>query len=508
MRKSFAWPRAATSLLLSSLFFAGCSLAPKYTRPGILMPLVFKEAGSASGESAKAVKNETLWTAAKPSDQMPRGHWWIVFNDPQLNALEAQALNANQNLKAAMARVNEARAFQLTARSDLLPTVGAGFGPTRSKVSPASLMASDGASVPPQTLWRVQATASYEIDLFGRATSELNAAKAESDEAMALFRSVQLTLQADVAQNYFKLRELDAEIQVYRTGVDLRVETLKLVQQRFDAGDISDLDVARSQAELATARSDQMTAERARAVGEHSLAVLIGQAPADFLLASSPIEPVRIHIPTGMPSTLLERRPDIAASERAVAAANARIEVAHAAYFPSLSLNASGGYEAGMFSNLFKTSSEVFLLGPLAGAALSLPLFDGGRRKGGVQRAHAVLEENTAKYRQQVLTAFQEVEDRLSDLRILEAQAQTQADAVKASQRAEAISKTQYKEGAATYLDVIDAERTVLQAQQQANKLTGVQAVSTVNLIRALGGGWGDMPSGVAVTEGQHRSDQ
>lgn len=508
MRRSFSWTRAGMPLVLSSLLFAGCSLAPKYTRPGTILPLVFKEAGSTSGGSIKADSDETPWTTARPSDQMPRGQWWTVFNDPQLNTLEEQALNANQNLKAAMARVNEARASQLTARSDLLPTIGARFGSTRSKVSPASLMEPDGTSVTPQTLWRAQATASYEVDLFGRATSELNAEKAESDEARALFRSVQLTLQADVAQNYFNLRDLDAEIQVYRTGVDLRVETLNLVQQRFDAGDISDLDVARSRADLATARSDQMTAERARAVGEHSLAVLIGQTPAKFLLASSPIEPLRIHIPPGMPSTLLERRPDIAASERAVAAANARIGVARAAYFPSLALDANGGYEAGTLSNLFKASSEVFLLGPLAGAALTLPLFDGGRRKGGVQRTHAVLEESTAKYRQQVLTAFQEVEDRLSDLRILEAQTQTQADAVKASERAEAISKTQYKEGAATYLDVIDAERTVLQAQQQANRLTGIQAVSTVNLIRALGGGWGDMPSGVAVTEDQRRSDQ
>jgi multidrug efflux system outer membrane protein len=500
--------RTGILVSLSTLLVSGCSLAPTYIRPDTPTPLAFKEASSQPLASATADGPQARWSTARPADQMPRGAWWTIFADPRLDALEQQASSANQGLKAAMARVEEARALQRSTRADLLPSVGAGFGPTRAKVSPASLMEADGGSVPPQTLWRAQATASYEVDLFGRATSELNAAKAETDESRALFRSVLLTLQADVAQSYFNLRELDAEIQVYRTGVDLRVETLKLVQQRFDAGDISALDVARSRAELASARSDQMTAERARAVGEHALAVLTGQPAADFRLAPSPIEPVRIHVPTGVPSTLLERRPDIAAAERAVAAANARIGVARAAYFPSLSLNASGGYEAGAFSNLFKTSSEVFLLGPLAGAALTLPLFDGGRRRAGVQRARAVLDERTATYREQVLTAFQEVEDRLSDLRILEAQTRTQQDAVQASRQAEAISNTQYKEGAATYLDVIDAERTVLQAQQQANKLTGIQAVSTVNLIRALGGGWGDKSTDVAAADaGEQRRE-
>ncbi len=495
-------------VLVASVLVAGCSLAPKYVRPDTLTPLVYKEANAPSVEKKEADSSTTRWTTADPSDQLPRGAWWTVFKDPQLDALEARASAANQDLKAAMARVNEARALQLTARSELVPSVGAGFGPTRTKVSPASLMAPDGASIPPQTLWRAQATASYEVDLFGRATSELHATKAESAEAMALYRSVALTLQADVAQSYFNLRELDAEIEDYRTGVKLRAEAFKLAQQRFAAGDISDLDVARAQAELATAKSEQMTAERARAIGEHGLAVLLGEPPAEFSLAYSPILPVRIHIPVGMPSTLLQRRPDIAASERAVAAANARVGVARAAYFPSLSLNASGGYEAGALSNLFKTSSKVFLLGPLAGTALSLPLFDGGRRKGGVRHAHAVLDEATATYRQRVLTAFQEVEDRLSDLRILDAQNQTQADAVTASSRAEAIARTQYKEGATAYLDVIDAERAVLQARQQANKLTGAQAVATVNLIRAMGGSWGDRPPAAAVADIAHVSGQ
>ena len=279
---------------------------------------------------------------------------------------------------------------------------------------------------------------------------------------------------------------------VFTRTVTLREQALKLVQRRFDEGDISELDVARAKSELATARSDAMTIQRLRAASEHSLAVLLGKAPAQFTMAANPLTPVEIRVPPGLPSSLLERRPDIAAAERAMAAANARIGVAKAAFFPSLSLTGAGGFESSTLGDLFQWSSRTFLLGPLVGTALSMPIFDGGRRKGNLANARAVYEEDVANYRQQVLVAFQEVEDNLSDLRILEGQTQTQADAVKSSSRAAQLSRTQYNEGAVNYLDVIDAERTVLQSQRIAVQLSGTQAVATVNLIRALGGGWGD----------------
>jgi multidrug efflux system outer membrane protein len=309
---------------------------------------------------------------------------------------------------------------------------------------------------------------------------------------------VQLALQADVAQNYFNLRELDAEADVFARTVTLREEALKLVQRRFAEGDISELDVARARSELATARSDAMTVQRLRAASEHGLAVLLGKAPAQFTMAANPLKPVTVRLPPGLPSSLLERRPDIAAAERSMAAANARIGVAKAAFFPSLTLTGSGGFESATLGDLFNWSSRTFLLGPFAGTMLNLPIFDGGRRKGNLANARAIYEEDVANYRQQVLVAFREVEDNLSDLRILETQTTTQADAVNASVRAAQLSRRQYTEGAVNYLDVIDAERTVLQSQRVAVQLAGTQAVSTVNLIRALGGGWGDaMPTPV-----------
>ncbi|MGF6905449.1 efflux transporter outer membrane subunit, partial [Paraburkholderia sp. GAS348] len=331
----------------------------------------------------------------------------------------------------------------------------------------------------------------------------VKASTAESEASQALLRSVQLSLQADVAANYFRVRELDAELQVYAQNVSLREQQLKLVQSKFANGDIAELDVARARAELATARSDEMTAQRQRATAEHSLAVLLGKAPSEFSMASNPLKPVQIRIPPGLPSALLERRPDIAAAERATAAANARIGVARAAYFPSLSITGNAGFESATLGDLFKWSSRAFLLGPLAGTALTVPMFDGGRRKGNLANARAVFDEDAANYRQQVLQAFQEVEDNLSDLRILEQQTQTENEAVHASQRAAEISQTQYKDGAVNYLDVIDAERTVLQSQTTAVQLSGVQAAATVNLIRALGGGWGD-----AVTVGAADTQQ
>ena len=486
-----------STLAAALLVVAGCSLAPTYEKPDVNAPAAYKEAPVASvattGTQAGTSDGEPgTWKTAQPSDQIPRGEWWTVFDDATLNDLERQAADANQNLKAAAARVKEARAVNETARSALYPSVDAGFGPTREKLSAASQLEPDGTNVPQQTLWRAQASASYEVDLFGRVSDSVKASNADAQQSEALFRSVQLALQADVAQNYFNLREYDAQRDVYQRAVVLRQEAVKLVQRKFDDGDTSELDLARAKAELATAQSDQMGVERQRAETEHALAVLLGKTPAEFSLAPNPIQPVRVEIPPGLPSALLERRPDIAAAERAMSAANSRIGVAKAAYFPSLSLTGTGGFESATLADLFKWSSRAFLLGPLAGTALAVPIFDGGKRKGNLADARAVYEEDTAKYREQVLVGFQEVEDSLSDLRVLRDQTQVQDEAVKDTTRAADISRKQYTEGAINYLDVIDAERSVLQSQLADVELTGTQAVSTVHLIRALGGGWGD----------------
>lgn len=484
-----------STLLSTLLILAGCSMAPTYVVPTATTATTFKEA------TPSTTSTETLgsWKTAEPSEAVARGEWWSVFADAKLDDLEQQAIQANQNLKAAAARVQEARALNRSARAGLFPSLDGGFGPTRQRVSAASLFEPDGTSVPQQTLWRAQASASYEVDLFGRVASNVAAAKADSVRSEALYRSVLLALQADVAQHYFALRELDAESAVFAQAITLREQALKLVKRRYDEGEITELDYQRAQAELAAARSDAMTVQRLRAASEHSLAVLLGKAPAEFSIAANPIVPVELRVPPGLPSSLLERRPDIAAAERAMAAANARIGVAKAAFFPSLTLTGSGGFESATLGDLFKWSSRAFLLGPLAGTALTVPIFDGGKRKGDLAHARAVYDEDVANYRQQVLVAFQEVEDNLADLRILEDQTQQQDVAVRASQRAADLSRKRYDEGAVDYLDVIDAQRTVLQAQRNSVQLQGVQAASTVNLIRALGGGWGDSaPQGVA----------
>jgi multidrug efflux system outer membrane protein len=299
-----------------------------------------------------------------------------------------------------------------------------------------------------------------------------------------------------VAATYFSLRELDAEQALYRRTVTLREEGVKLVQHRFDEGEVSELDLAQAKNLLATAQAESVGVARQRAAAEHSLAILLGKAPANFSFAEQPLAPVVARVPPGLPSALLERRPDIAAAERAMAAANARIGLAKSAFFPQLDITGAFGYESARLSDLFLWTSRTFLLGPFAGTALTLPLFDGGRRRANLNAAHAQYDEDVERYRSQVLTAFREVEDSLADVRLLDDQIRAQGDAVKAAERAQHLSQTQYREGQVSYLDVLDSERSVLSAQVQASQLAGAQAVSTVNLIRALGGGWGDMKPG------------
>jgi multidrug efflux system outer membrane protein len=476
---------------------AACSLAPAYHAPAAPQGAAFKELSPTWSQGSATALDGSTWKAAEPAEAAGRGEWWTVFNDQALDQLVRQALDANPNLKAAAARVKEARALNQRARADLFPTIDAGLGATRQQFSAASQQFSDaaqglpnGTHIPPYTIYRAQANISYEADVFGRVASSVAASTADTQRDEALFRSVQLALQADVAQNYFVLRELDSETDVYTRAVALRNDALKLAKSRFEEGDTSEVDVLRGEAELAAATSALMTTQRLRAASEHSLAVLLGKTPAEFTFPSSPLQAVRLRIPAGLPSSLLERRPDIAAAERAMAAANARIGVAKAAFFPSLSLTGTGGFESSSVGELFKWSSRSFLLGPLTGTALSLPIFDGGRRKGDLAGAKANFEEQAAGYQQQVLVAFREVEDNLATLRILEGQTKVQSDAVTASTRAADLVRSQYTEGAVGYLDVIDADRSVLNARRDGVQVDGSQAVALVNLIRALGGGW------------------
>ncbi len=479
--------RIGSALLAALLVLAGCSVAPTYERPSVDTPAAFKEAAPAT----QTGENGSQWKTAQPAEDIARGQWWKIFGDERLNTLEERAQQANQDLKAAAARLGQARALTRDARSGYFPQVDAGLGATRQRPSPASQSLPADANTQPFTLYRAQVNVSYEVDLFGRVASTVDAATADAQRSEALFHSVLLALQADVAQQYFLVRELDAAAELYRGTVDLRQESLRLVQRRFDEGDISEVDVARARSELASAQSEALGIARQRAVAEHALAILLGSTPAEFSLPPQPLARMALSVPAGLPSTLLERRPDIAAAERAMAAANARVGVAKSAFFPSLNLTGGLGYESAQLGDLFNWSSRTFLLGPLVGTALSMPLFDGGRRQAGVDRARASYEEQVATYRGTVLNAFREVEDNLANLRILDDQNRAQDEAVAASARAAKLSHTQYQEGAVSYFSVIDADRTVLQQQRASVTLDGERARSTVNLIRALGGGWG-----------------
>lgn len=453
--------------ILLSFVLAGCSMAPKLDAPMVEVPAEFKEASG--------------WKVAQPEGAaQPRGEWWTAFEDPALDELEREAMAANQNLKVAVARVAQARALVGVANAERSPRVDAGFGPTRFKAPGAA----------PQTVWRGLVTASYEVDLFGRISDGIAAARSDYEAVQALFQSALLALQADVAQTYFALREADEELSLLRDTLALREDSVRLLERRFDLGDISELDLARARTELETTRSDAVALQRQRAQLEHALAVLLGRPPASFRLEPAPLAAKLPLIPAGLPSALLERRPDIAAASRTMAAANARIGVAKAAFFPVLNLTVQGGYESGELSELFKWSSRTWALGPLVGTALTMPVFDGGRNQANLERSYAALEESVAQYRQQVLVAFSEVEDNLVDVRTLGEQRQAIAAAVASASRSVAISQSRYKSGATGYLDVIDAQRSLLSVQRLDTQIRGARAVSTVALIRALGGGW------------------
>ncbi len=478
-------------MLAAALVLAGCSLAPTYKVPETPTASTFKEAEAAAAESAQ-------WKTATPAEGQQRGEWWQVFGDANLDRLIEAANTHNQDLAAAAARLKQARAFTGATEADLYPQLSVGFDPTRTQSSAASQGLPDGTRVPAQTVFKARAFASYELDLFGRVASSVNAARAEEQGAADLYRSVQLALQADTAQAYFALRTLDSDRELLNATIKLREDALSLLRKRYDAGETTDLDPARAEAELGNARADLAGIERRRANQEHALAVLTGVAPSQFALAAKPFDTAPVAVPAGLPSELLERRPDIAAAERQMAAANARIGIAKAAFFPRISLTALFGFESADLSNLFKWSSRTWMLGPLVGTTVAQTVFDGGRNSSNLAGARAAHEESVARYQQTVLVAFREVEDSLADVRWLSQQGTALDSALSGARRAQRISRSRYDAGAVDYLTVIDADRTVLQSQRDANAVAGLRAAATVSLVRSLGGGWGPLPEAVA----------
>jgi multidrug efflux system outer membrane protein len=473
--------------MLAVLLLTACA-APEFEQPSAATPASFKESQAPRAEDVQAAADGTRWKPARPAEQQERGQWWKAFNDAELDALIAQATAGNQNLSVAAARVKQARAIAGIAEAERSPQLGVSAGAERRRLSPLEAGLPAGSPPAPGNAYQARLSASYEVDLFGRVASDVAAARGDAGATFASYRSVLLALQADVAQTYFRLRSLDAELATVERTVGLREETVRVTGHRFELGDVSELDLTRARTELATARAEAIGVQRQRATAEHVLAVLLGQAAAVFSAPASPLAgadrlPV---IPAGLPSSLLERRPDIAAAQHRMEAANARIGVARAAMFPALNLSAAAGSVAGVDGDIFKWSTRSWLLG----AALAAPLIDGGHNRANVRRSEAALEESVAAYRQSVLTAFAEVEDNLAGLRILAGQSAQIEEAVMSARRSADLARTLYDAGRSGYLELLDAQRTLAVVERNAVQLRGNRAITTVALIRALGGGW------------------
>lgn len=482
--------KSAIALAVSLLLLTACSLTPVENRPDFDVPTKFSESNQQALVPLKPFEEPGRWRPAEPADLQKPSPWWTVLGDPMLEQLEEQALVANPDVSIALARLKQSRALTARSQAARFPDVNLGFGPTRQRTSGAADGDGDGAPGTTQTLWRAQATVAYEVDLFGRVSAGVAAAQADADQQQALTHQILLLVQADVARTYFSLRQLEGEHRLLRETVKLREDTETLLQRRLNDGDVASYVVDQAKTELFSARAEQLAVERQYALVAHALATLLGKPPASFTLEPKPLENVTVQIPPGMPSSLLERRPDIAAAERAMAAENARIGIAKAAFFPSLSLTGAVGYESTDLGNLTNWSQRTFLLGPLVGTALSLPIFDGGRRDADIDRARAIYEERVGEYRKTVLQAFREVEDSLVSIRTLDERIVHQRGGEEASSRVAKSAQQRFDEGDVDYLVVVDAQRTLLRSQQSLIQSEGERARATVDLVRALGGGW------------------
>jgi outer membrane protein, multidrug efflux system len=474
-----AWPFSVAIPAVLALQ-AACTVGPNYQRPKAEVPPAFKEAPPAG------------WKRAQPRDEIAKGDWWVVFGDPVLNNLEKQATQANQSLKAAVERVDQSRALALVTQARLYPAVSADISAARQRAGanrpiPPGVVASSYS----YNTFVAPLDVSYEADVVGKVRRSLQASRADYQASVADYQTVLLTLKSDLAQHYFNLRYLDADRAVLRENIKVQGDFLDLTRRRYEGGLASGLEVAAAETQLNSTEALYVGAERQRDQVEHAIAVLLGKPPSEFSLPENPLNLSPPVLPPGLPSDLLERRPDVAEAERRMAAASARVGVARAAYFPDLSLTGGGGLLSGDLGKLISVSSAEWFVSAL----LSVPVFQGGRIKANYQYTQAVYREAVDNYRQQVLTAFQQVDDALSDLRVLEDQGRAQETAVQASQRTVNISTARYKEGLAEYLEVLAAENTLLQNQRIVAQILGMRLIASVQLINALGGGWAERPA-------------
>jgi NodT family efflux transporter outer membrane factor (OMF) lipoprotein len=464
-----------------SLLLGGCMVGPKYVKPTVPMALAFKE------QVPDSYKQSDGWKPAQPSDQALRGNWWEVFGDPQLNTLEEQVTASNQDLKVAEARFRQARAMIRFNRSEEFPTIS---------TSPSIVSERDSAHQPyfPPSLanngtgaFTLPFDLSYEVDLWGRVRRTVSASREEAQASAADLQTANLSLHAELAVDYFELRSADDQKQLLDNTVAAYTDALKLTQNRFEGGAAPKSDVAQAQTQLDGARVQDTDITVTRAQFEHAIATLIGKPPAEFSITPAPSTVMELPvIPVGLPATLLERRPDIAAGERRVAEANDQIGIARAAFFPSLVLGATGGFTGTSITNWLSWPSRMWAVGP----QLSQTIFDAGRRHAVSEGATANYDATVASYRQTTLTAFQEVEDNLAALSILEKEAQQQKEATTSAEESLQLFTNRYQGGVDNYLQVITAQTVLLTNQRNDIDIERRRMDASVLLVKAIGGGW------------------
>ena len=466
-------PRRMGQLLLlgtTILCLAACAVGPKYKAPAVPPPSGYKEIGN--------------WKTAQPSDQNLGGDWWEIFQDSQLNSLEQQINVSNQNLKVAVAQYQQARAALRYARADYYPTASTSPSATRERFS-----SNRPGSVARGTTFNdfvLPVDLSYQVNAWGRVSKNVESYREQAQASAADLAVVNLTMHADLAVDYFAARTLDAEQTLLQNTVAQYEQALQLNEERYKGGLASEVEVEQARTILETTRAQLVDVGVARAQYEHAAAVLVGKPPEEFSLPPLPLTTPPPPIPVGVPSELLERRPDIAASERRVASANAQVGIAKTAYYPLVNIVASGGFESGTITTLLQGPSALWSVGASAAATI----LDGGRRHAANDQAKAAYDSSVASYRQTVLSAFQQVEDNLAALRVLEQEAGVQATAVQSAQRSLDLSNTRYEGGVTSYLEVITAQNAALSDEVTAVNILGRRMASAVLLIEALGGGW------------------
>lgn len=467
-------PRRAAACAAVLCGLSACTLGPDFVRPEVQTPVAFKESEG--------------WKVATPADDVPRGAWWRIYGDADLDALEDAATAANQNVALAEANYRAANALVAAARANYFPVVSADASIARSSRGTGNV-GGTGASV--STTRSVTFDASWEIDLWGRVRRQVEAQRASADASAVDIAAVRLSTQASLAANYFQLRQIDTQKQLLDDTLAAYQRTLDVTRNRYAGGVSARVDVAQAETQLKTTQVQSIDLGIARAQLEHAIALLAGKPASGF---SIPVrrwqafdEKRAPAIPTaGLPSQLLERRPDIAGAERRVAAANAQIGVAKAAYFPSLGLSASGGFSALSASGLFSAPNRFWSIGP----SIVQSLFDGGLRRAQTEQAIANYDANVANYRQTVLAGFAEVEDQLAALRILEQEGAAQEDVLASARESLALTLNQYKAGTVSYTNVVTVQATALANERNAVSIFGSRMIASVALVRALGGGW------------------